>query len=49
MKKKKKNEIRGKRKRKRKIVHKENKKLFKFQFKGVIGGIRRIVGELEFL
>ena len=38
-----------KRKRKRKIVHKENKKLFKFQFKGVIGGIRRIAGKIEFL
>ena len=38
-----------KRKRKRKIVYKANKKFLKFQFKNVVGGIRRIVGELEFL
>ena len=38
-----------KKKRKRRIVYKENKKFLKFQLKGVIGGIRRIVGELEFL
>ena len=38
-----------KRKRKRKIVYKENKKFLKFQFKGVVGGARRIAGELEFL
>ena len=38
-----------KRKRKRKIVYKANKKFLKFHFKGVVGGIRRIVGELEFL
>ena len=36
-------------KKKKKIVYKENKKFLKFQLKGVIGGIRRIVGELEFL
>ena len=36
-------------KKKKKIVYKENKKFLKFQFKGVVGGVRRIVGELEFL
>ena len=46
--KKKKWEKRRKRKRKKKIIIEENKK-FKFQFKGVVGGVRRIVGELEFL
>ena len=39
---------RRKRKEKRKIVFKENKSL-KFQFKGVMRGVKRIVGELEFL
>ena len=49
-KKNKKREKRRKRKEKRKIVFKENKiKSLKFQFKGVMGGVRRIVGELEFL
>ena len=38
-----------KKKKEKKIVYKENKKFLKFQFKGVIGGIRRIVVELEFL
>ena len=47
--KKKKKRKEKKRKRKRKIVHKENKKLFKFQFKSMVGGARRIAGELEFL
>ena len=36
-------------KKKRKIVFEENKKFLKFQFKGVMGGVRRIVGKLEFL
>ena len=39
-----------KKKKRRKIVFKENKiKSLKFQFKGVVGGVNRIVGELEFL
>ena len=49
---KKKKKKKKKRKRKRKIVYEEKKKkimFLKFQFKGVIGGFRRIVGELEFL
>ena len=47
---KKKNEKREEKKNKRKIVFKENKiKSLKFQFEGVIGGVKRIVGELEFL
>lgn len=36
-------------KKKRKIVYKENKKFLKFQFKGVVGGARRIAGNIEFL
>ena len=36
-------------KKKRKIVYKENKKFLKFQCKGVVGGVKRIAGELEFL
>ena len=48
--KKKKKEKREEKKKKRKIVFKENKKKsLKFQFKGVVGGVKRIVGELEFL
>ena len=31
------------------IQRKENKKFLKFQFKGVMGGVRRIAGEFEFL
>ena len=31
------------------MVYKENKKFLKFQFKGVVGGVKRIIGELEFL
>ena len=38
-----------KKKKKRKIVFKENKKFLKFQFKGVMGGVRRIAGKFEFL
>ena len=35
---------------KRKIVFKENKiKSLKFQFEGVMGGVKRIAGEFEFL
>ena len=34
---------------KKKFAYKENKKFLKFQFKGVMGGVKRIVGELEFL
>ena len=46
----KKNEKREEKKKKRKIVYEENKiKSLKFQFKGVVGGVKRIVGELEFL
>ena len=46
----KKKEKREEKKKKRKIVYEENKiKSLKFQFKGVMGGVRRIVGELEFL
>ena len=40
---------RKRKKKKRKNVFKENKKFLKFQFKGVIGGVKRIAGELEFL
>lgn len=47
--KKKKKKKREEKKRKRKIIYKENKKFLKFQFKGVVGGARRIAGELEFL
>ena len=48
--KKKKNEKREEKKKKRKIVFKENKiKSLKFQFEGVIGGVRGIAGEFEFL
>ena len=47
--KKKKKKKKKKRKRKRNIVYEENKKFLKFQFKGVMGGVRRLVGELEFL
>ena len=46
---KKKKRIEKRKKKKRKIGKKENKKFLKFQFKGVVGGVRRIVGELEFL
>ena len=47
---KKKKEKREEKKKKRKIVFKENKiKSLKFQFKGVVGGAKRIVGDLEFL
>ena len=46
---KKKKEKREEKKKKRKIVYEENKKFLKFQFKGVMGDVRRIVGELEFL
>ena len=46
---KKKEEKEKKKKKKRKIVYEENKKFLKFQFKGVMGGVRRIVGELKFL
>ena len=46
----KKNEKRKKKKKKkRKIVFEENKKFLKFQFKGVMGGVRRIAGKFEFL
>ena len=39
-----------KKKKKKKIVFKENKiKSLKFQFKGVVGGVKRIAGEFEFL
>ena len=38
-----------KKKKKRKIVYKENKKFLKFQLKGVVGGVKRIAGEFEFL
>ena len=47
--KKKKKRKEKKRKRKRKIVYEENKKFLKFQFKGVMGGVRRIAGKFEFL
>ena len=41
---------REEKKKKRKIVFKENKiKSLKFQFEGVMGGVRRIVGKFEFL
>ena len=50
LKKKKKKREQKKRKKKKKIVYEENKiKSLRFQFKGVMGGVRRIVGELEFL
>ena len=39
----------NKKKRKRKIVYEKKKKFLKFQFKGVMGGVRRIARELEFL
>ena len=35
--------------RKKNIAYKANKKFLKFQFKGVVGSIKRIAGELEFL
>ena len=39
-----------KREKKRKIVFEENKiKCLKFQFVGVMGGVRRIAGKFEFL
>ena len=39
-----------KKEKKRKIVFEENKiKSLKFQFKGVMGGVRRIAGKFEFL
>ena len=34
-------------KRKRKIVFKAHKKFLKFQFKGVVGGVKRIAGSLS--
>ena len=47
---KKKKEKREEKKKKRKIVFKENKiKSLKFQFEGVMGGVKRIAGEFEFL
>ena len=46
----KKKEKREKKKKKRKIVYEENKiKSLKFQFRGVVGSVRRIVGELKFI
>ena len=47
--KKKKRKEKKREKKKRKIVYEENKKFLKFQFKGVMGGVRRIAGEFEFL
>ena len=48
--KRKKKEKRKEKKKKRKIVFEENKiKSLKFQFKGVMGGVKRIFGELKFL
>ena len=39
-----------KEKKRRKIVYEENKiKSLKFQFEGVVGSVRRIAGEFEFL
>ena len=47
---KKKKEKREEKKKKRKIVFEENKiKSLKFQFKDVVGSVRRIAGEFEFL
>ena len=41
---------RKKKKKRRKIVYEENKiKSLKFQFEGVMGGVRRIAGKFEFL
>ena len=45
---KKKREKRRKEKEKERLYTKKIKSL-KFQFKGVVGGVKRIVGELEFL
>ena len=46
----KKKEKREEKKKKRTIVFEENKiKSLKFQFEGVMRGVKRIVGELEFL
>ena len=46
----KKKEKREEKKKKRTIVFEENKiKSLKFQFKGVMGGVRRIAGKFEFL
>ena len=45
----KKKEKREEKKKKRKIVYEENKKFLKFQFEGVMGGVRRIAGKFEFL
>ena len=45
---KKKKEKREEKKKKRKIVYEENKiKSLKFQFEGVMGGVRRIAGNLS--
>ena len=38
-----------KKKKKRKIVYENKIKSLKFQFKGVVGSVRRIAGEFEFL
>ena len=47
---KKKKEKREEKKKKRKFVFKENKiKSLKFQFRDVVGSVRRIAGEFEFL
>ena len=48
-KKKKKKEKREEKKKKRKIVFENKIKSLKFQFKDVVGNVRRIAGKFEFL
>jgi hypothetical protein len=38
-----------KEKKEKKQLYKANKKFLQFQLRGVVGGISRVVGELEFL
>ena len=46
---KKKKKKKKKKKRKEEKEKLYTKQIFKFQFRGVVGGISRVVGELEFL
>ena len=46
---KKKKEKRKEKKRKKKRLYSQKIKSLKFQFEGVMGGVRRIAGKLEFL